>query len=62
MPMDKGVTEAGLAAAEQPAATVDAGADHLSRRKALGRMVAYTAPAMLALLTSKAHADCMTCG
>ncbi len=32
-------------------------AEALSRRKALGRMVAYTAPAMLVLLTSKAHAS-----
>jgi hypothetical protein len=28
----------------------------VSRRKALGRMVAYTAPVMLALLASKQHA------
>jgi len=28
----------------------------LSRRGAFGRLVAYTAPAMLALLTSEAHA------
>jgi len=28
----------------------------LSRRKAFGRLIAYTAPAMLALLTSEAHA------
>ena len=34
----------------------------LSRRKALGRMVAYTAPVMLALLTSKANAGpCTSC-
>lgn len=34
----------------------------ISRRKALGRMVAYTAPVMLALLASEAHACVSYCG
>lgn len=54
--MDKRVTGGRLVAAEQPVGTAEAGSDNLSRRKALGRMVAYTAPVMLALLASENHA------
>lgn len=41
------------AVAGEPAAS---DTEALSRRKALGRMVAYTAPVMLALLISERHA------
>ena len=42
--------------ADTPAGQAQSDDSGLSRRKALGRMVAYTAPVMLALLTSEAHA------
>jgi hypothetical protein len=40
-------------AADQPADPTQSGTNEVSRRKALGRLVAYTAPAMLALLVSE---------
>lgn len=53
MPMDERVNTGRFAAAEQPAGMSNASPDNISRRKALGRMVVYTAPAMLALLASE---------
>ena len=43
-------------AADTPAVSTQSDDSGLSRRKALGRMVAYTAPVMLALLVSERHA------
>jgi hypothetical protein len=40
-------------AADTPAVPTQSDDSGLSRRKALGRMVAYTAPVMLALLVSE---------
>jgi len=36
--------------------------DEVSRRKALGRLAAYAAPAMLAMLTSAQAVTVSTCG
>jgi hypothetical protein len=41
---------------DTPAVATQSAPEGIDRRKALGRMVAYTAPVMLALLTSEAHA------
>lgn len=49
---DDDVRAPGAVAGEPAASNTEA----LSRRKALGRMVAYTAPAMLALLMGERHA------
>ncbi len=49
-------SDEGRDAADTPAVPTQSDDSGLSRRKALGRMVAYTAPVMLALLVSKPSA------
>ena len=44
-------------ASNQPAEQNSFDTKAVSRRKALGRLGTYVAPAMLALLTSEAHAN-----